>query len=262
MLASPAMHTSPRRSPRAAALGLGRLATTLLAAASLAAPALHAQGSWPTTHQQATWVVLTVDEPVTKRAALWFDANWRRMGFGEEPQQLLLRPGVLFTLAPGVRAGGGYAYIATAPYGELPTETPLREHRLWQQVNLSHPAGRFTISHRYRWEQRWIAKLTDGETGEFGYQQRARYLIRAQRPLSADAQPRIGFVSNEILLPVGHNESAGRFAQNRFAVGLGIPMGEGRRLEVGYMNLWNALPARSANEVNHTLVLTYALTGR
>lgn len=235
-----------------------------LALALVAAPLapLAAQGSWPSTHQAATWVVLTVDDPVTPRTALWFDANWRRMGIGERPQQLLIRPGVLFTIAPGVRAGGGYAYIATAPYGELPTDTPFREHRLWQQVLLTHPAGRFTISHRYRWEQRWIAPVVSGGLGDFGYQQRARYQVRAQRPIGRGQQPRIAFVQNEVLLPVGHAGSAGRFTQNRFALGVGLPMGEGRRLDVGYMNLWNALPARAANEVNHTLTLTYVVSGR
>ena len=242
---------------------LGALGVALGAAPAVAPGAtLAAQGSWPTTHQQATWVVATFDQPVSTRTALWFDANWRRMGFGENPQQLLLRPGVLVTLAPGVRAGGGYAYIATAPYGELPSETPLREHRLWQQVLLSHAAGAVTISHRYRWEQRWIAKVQGGETGDFGYQQRARYQIRAQRPIETGPTPRIAYVQNEVLLPIGHSGSAGRFGQNRFAVGVGLPMGEGRRLDVGYMNLWNSLPARQANEVNHTLTLTFVYTGR
>jgi hypothetical protein len=229
--------------------------------AALLPRSLPAQGSWPTTHQPSTWVVLTVDEPVAPRTAIWFDANWRRMGLGEEPQQLLLRPGVLFTLAPGVRAGGGYAYIATAPYGELPTASPLREHRAWQQLLLSHPAGTFTVVHRYRWEQRWIAPVVSGELGDVAYQQRARYLVRAQRPIGAGAPNRLAYVSNEALLPVGHAGSGGRFAQNRFAAGVGVPMGEGRRLEIGYMNLWNALPDRPANEVNHTLTITYVSIG-
>lgn len=233
-------------------------------AAACAAPLapLAAQGPWPATHQAATWVVLTVETPVAPRAAIWFDANWRRMGLGGRPQQLLLRPGILFTLAPGVQSGGGYAYIATAPYGALPADAPLREHRTWQQLLLTHPAGRFTVSHRYRWEQRWIAPVDAGGLGDFDYQQRARYLLRAQRPVGAGTKAHIAFAQNEVLLPVGHAGSAGRFTQNRFAVGVGLRMGEGRRLDVGYMNLWNALPARAANEVNHTLTLTYIVSGR
>ena len=238
--------------------GLARRAPALL----LVTTSLAAQESWPTTHQQATWLSVSVDEPIATRTALWFDGNWRRMGWGAEPQQLLLRPGLLYTIAPGVRIGGGYTYVATAPYGELPSDTPLREHRLWQQLSVAQTIGRVSLSHRYRWEQRWIAPVVDGETADYGYQQRARYMVRAQRPLGTAPRALTGFVQEEVLLPVGHAGSAARFTQNRFGVGIGIPMGEGRRLDVGYLNLWNAIASRPANEVNHTLTLAWVITGR
>lgn len=240
--------------------------TTLRIAALLGAIVLPlgAQAPWPTTHQQATWATVTIESAVTPRTALWFDGNWRRMGFGAEPQQVLVRPGVLVTLAPGVRAGAGYTYVATAPYGELPSETPFREHRLWQQVVLSHAAGPVALTHRYRWEQRWIAPVVDGATTAFAYQQRARYMVRAQTPVArrASSAPIQGYVQEELLMPVGHNGASGRLTQNRFLVGLGLPIQEGQRLDVGYMHLWNAVPARSANEVNHTLTLNWVITRR
>jgi hypothetical protein len=37
-------------------------------------------------------------------------------------------------------------------------------------------------------------------------------------------------------------------------------MGSRQRVEVGYMNLWNALPAARVNEFNHTLTLSYYWT--
>ncbi len=227
------------------------------------APALAAQtSSWPTTHQQALWVTTSIDHATTKRTSLWFDGSWRRMGIGAEPQQLLLRPGVLFTIAPGVRLGAGYTYVATAPYGELPSATPLREHRSWQHITLAHTAGPVAITHRYRWEQRWLAPVVGDETGDFAYQQRARYMVRAQAPLASfryDARPLTWYVQEELLMPVGHDGAAGRFAQNRFLVGLGIPLTARQRLDIGYQNLWNALPARSANEVNHTLTFGWVI---
>ena len=243
-----------------------RCAAVLLAAVCLAAVLpvlpLRAQGSWPTTHQQATWLSLSIDEPVTARTALWFDGNWRRMGWGAEPQQVLLRPGILRTIAPGVRVGTGYAYVATAPYGELPADAPVREHRLWQQLSLAQTIGRVSLTHRYRWEQRWIAAVADGTVEAYHYQQRARYMVRAQRPIGRGPVARSVFLQEEVLLPVGHGGSAGRFTQNRFGLGIGLPMGEGRRLDIGYLNLWNAVPSRSANEVNHTLTVAWVLTGR
>jgi hypothetical protein len=78
--------------------------------------------------------------------------------------------------------------------------------------------------------------------------------------LSHRSLPITGFVQDELLLPVGHGGSAGRFTQNRFAVGTGFPFTARQRLEIGYMNLWNAVSAVPANEVNHTVTLNWVVT--
>ncbi len=219
--------------------------------------------SWPTVHQPALWVITSVDHKITSRTSFWFDGHWRRMGIGERPQQLLLRPGFLHTIAPGVRIGGGYAFVATAPYGEVPQPSPLREHRLWQQLTLAHAAGPVAITHRYRWEQRWIAPVTGSGLGDYAYQQRARYMVRGQAPLGGlryRSRAIIGFAQEELLLPVGYGGSAGRLTQNRFALGGGLPLTARQRLEIGYLNLWNAISRVPANEVNHTIMLNWVVT--
>ncbi len=220
--------------------------------------------AWQSGQQGATWLNAFVDHAISNRTALWFDGHWRRMGLGASPQQVLLRPGVQFTLAPGVRVAAGYAYIATAPYGEFPSATPLREQRSWQQLLLTHAAGPVTVIHRYRWEQRWLSSITgegaNRERSDASYQHRARYQVRAQLPLKSltvNARPALAFVYDEVLLPVGHGDAIGRFSQNRIGAGIGIPLGARQRMELGYMNLWNALPGQRANEINHTLVLSY-----
>ena len=227
----------------------------------LAPTRVMAQSPWTTVQQAATWYGAFVDQAITDRTALWFDGQWRRLGLANEPQQLLLRPGVQRTLAPGVRVAAGYAYIATAPYGQAPIAAPTREHRTWQQLTLAHAAGPLTVSHRYRWEQRWLASRTAGDDlTPFAYQQRARYMVRAQGPLSAlrwRGRPVLGFVWDELLLPVGHGDASLRVTQNRLGGGVGIPLDRRQRVEVGYMNLWNALGGPRVNEVNHTLTLSW-----
>lgn len=244
------------------------LLVVLCAFVTLPCVARAQSNAWQTKHQMASWYAVTVDHAMTNKMSVWFDGQWRRMGVGSQPQQLLLRPGLQFALAAGVRVAAGYAYIATAPYGEAPTLTPLREHRMWHQLLLSHRAGPLSVSHRYRWEQRWISASTvDGEAsasprGQF-YQQRVRYLTRVQGRLSrpgVDASPLLVFVSDEILLQVGHSDAHARFAQNRAAIGLGVPITERVRLELSYLNLWNALPSARINEVNHTISLSLGWT--
>lgn len=251
----------PSIRPRTTAPRIQRLLP--VAALALLLPAGARAQDWRTVHQSSTWLGTFVDHALTPRTALWFDGQWRRMGIGEEPQQLLLRPGVQVTLTPGVRIAGGYAYIATAPYGEAPSATPLREHRAWQQVLLAHRAGPLAVTHRYRWEQRWLAPVNPDGLGAYEYQQRARYLVRAQGDLPAlriGGRPLLGFVWNELLMPVGHSTATARLTQNRIAAGVGLPIDARQRFEVGYMNLWNALAGPQVNEVNHTLSLAWVWT--
>lgn len=236
---------------------------TAIVAAVLTLPiTAYAQSSrWTTEEQSSSWYGAFVDHAVSERTALWFDAQWRRMGIGENPQQLLIRPGVQRTLAPGVRVATGYAYVATAPYGALPSAAPTREHRLWQQLLLSHRAGAVNFTHRYRWEQRWLSSvLEDGGRTPSAFQNRARYMARAQGALPAvqvGSRPAFWFVWDELFLPVGHGDAAVRLAQNRLGGGVGVPIDARQRVELGYMNLWNGVPAQRANEVNHTFTLSW-----
>jgi hypothetical protein len=242
-----------------------RVVRRVLALVALAAAPAAAQSPWTTVEQGASWYAAFLDHAVTDRTALWFDGQWRRMGLGAEPQQLLLRPGVQRTLAPGVRLAAGYAYIATAPYGRVPQADPTREHRLWQQLALAHAAGPLTVSHRFRYEQRWLAALVgpDEARSPSAYQQRVRYMVRAQGgipSLALRGRPVLGFGFNELLMPIGHGDATLRLTQNRLGGGIGVPLDGRQRLEIGYMNLWNSLPARRANEVNHTLTVSWVWT--
>jgi len=220
-----------------------------------------AQGAdWTTVQQPAIWVNATVDQAVTKRTALWFDGHWRRMEFGREPQQVLVRPGVVVTLRPGLRVGAGYTYAATAPYGESPSAQPTREHRGWQQVSVAHRAGDVGLSYRLRWEQRWIASVPE-KLGPFTYQQRARFLARAQVPLaSVSAGQVVGFAYDEYFLPVGHSDAEQVRLQNRAGVGIGIPIDAHQRIDLSYMHQWNRITPRATHEINHTLIIGWVWT--
>ena len=226
---------------------------------------------WITRHQDAAWVGAFVDQPLTTRTALWFDGSWRRMDLGESPQQLLVRPGLQVTLAPGVRVAAGYGWIATQPYGSVPIAAPTREHRTWQQLSLAHKAGAFSVSHRYRLEQRWVHPLLsvlgsdERESGPTTYQNRLRYMPRAQANLGSlqiGRRPVIGFVWDELLMPLGGAAQTFTIGQNRVAAGVGLPLSALTRVEVGYMNLYNAFAPRRANEVNHTLWVSWHYTGK
>lgn len=238
----------------------------LLLAALLPFTSIRAQSDWTTVNQPAIWLNAFVDHGVSPSGALWFDGHWRRDGFGAEPQQVLLRPGIQWTLRPGVRVATGYTYVATAPYGESPNARPLREHRAWQQLSLAHTAAGTALTHRLRSEQRWIGAVgTDGEVGPSTYQTRVRYFLRAQRPLGerrSAGGPIFGFATNEFFLPLGHSDAAQRRYQNRAQVGVGLPLESRQRIELSYLHQWSRITPRTTHEFNHTLMLSWVWTSR
>lgn len=228
----------------------------LLAPATLSAQS----GAWATVEQPAIWLNATVDHAISARSALWFDGHWRRMEFGREPQQVLLRPGVQITLRPGVRVGAGYTYAATAPYGDSPNPLPTREHRGWQQLSVAHRAGQLALSYRVRWEQRWLAAVQE-QLRPFAFQQRARLLARAQLPLARTTEGQIvGFAYDEYFLPVGHSDAEQVRLQNRAGVGIGIPLDAHQRIDLSYMHQWNRITPRTTHEINHTFVVGWVWT--
>ncbi len=249
---------------------VSRLRMTLTFAVVACAVPAHAQSSsWTTVNQGASWYAGFVDHAITDRDAVVFDGQWRRMGLVHEPQQSMGRIGLLRAVGGGVRLGGGYAYVATAPYGDVPLPAPTREHRAWQQLTLSHRAGPMSVVHRYRFEQRWLAAVaTDASTNEsitgpWQYQTRARYQARAQGDLPAGrfrTRRLQGFFYDELLMPIGHADAAVRVTQNRLGAGVGVPLSARQRLDIGYMNLWNALPAQHTNEIDHTLTVSWVWT--
>lgn len=229
-------------------------------AVACAAPTAGAQ-DWRTVHQSATWVSATAGQALGDRLSFWFEGHFRRSGFLLKPQQVLLRPGLQFPLSQRVGIGAGYAYVATAPYGRLPSAAPSRERRAWQQVSLTHSGAAIAISHRLRWEQRWLAAVRDdGNRSPFAYQQRARYALRAQRPLGEGVpgdSPAVGILWNELFVPVGHSDGRMRRLQNRVGIGIGIPLDARQRVEIAYMNQWNRVTPERAHEMNHTAVLAW-----
>lgn len=246
---------------RARSLLVALLLTSLVARPGAAQ---NAATDWVTREQDALWMAVVAEQQVSDRVALWFDGHWRRMDFGARPQQVLLRPGVLVTVAPGVKVGGGYTYLATAPYGRLPITHPTREHRSWVDLQLAHKAGRASVTHRFRLEQRWVHPLVNDTAGPTAYANRVRYRGRGNLNLgrlAVHGLPVYGFAWDELLMPLGGAAQAFTLGQNRATVGVGIPFTHAMKVEVAYMNLYNAFPARRANEVNHTLWLSWHYTG-
>jgi hypothetical protein len=238
-------------------------ACALLAAPPAAAP-LAAQTAGPRQFDDNTnaWLMYFGDHAVSRRWALHAEAQVRRSGgpLGARGwQQLLLRPGLIYTLAPGARLTAGYAFIDTWRYGDQPAADRFPEHRLWQQLQLGHATGRVAWQHRYRVEQRWVERPLDAAgTRDRTYSNRARYLARATVPLrgrTLDAGEAYVSAYDEVFANWGRNVGRNLLDQNRLYGALGWRFGATTRVEAGYLQQIILKANGVQAERNHTLQL-------
>jgi hypothetical protein len=199
------------------------------------------------------------DHAVSRRWALHAEAQVRRADGVRAWQQLLVRPGVIYTLGPAARVTAGYAYIDTWPYGEQPAAARFPEHRLWQQLALAQATGRVAWQHRYRLEQRWVHRPLDADgTTDRAYSNRARYLVRATVPLrgaTLDRGEAYASVYDELFASWGRNVGRNVLDQNRAYAALGWRATASTRVEAGYLLQLVLKPDGVQMERNHSLQL-------
>jgi hypothetical protein len=159
----------------------------------------------------------------------------RREDWGDEWQQLLIRPGINYTLSPSVTVSAGYGYIKTYPYGELPVAHEFDEHRIWEQLGWKVQFLGLEWQHRFRLEQRWIEEQNKaGRTTNWRGENRFRYMLRTSLPLSSDKKTYLA-LWNEVFLNFGGNIDKNHFDQNRAFLGIGRKLTPTTRLEIGFM---------------------------
>lgn len=207
------------------------------------------------------WFSWFGDVELSERWSIDFDASLRLSGPYSEVGQELGRVSLRRTISPNVRVAAGVAGSDTHPYGALPIAFRTPEFRTFQHVQLFHAAHRVQFTHRYRLEQRWTGRvaLEDGEESVQNWVRtgRMRYLARATLPLRGETlDPGEWFVSvgNEVFLNFGANIQQNVFDQNRLQLTLGRRLGDGVRLEVGYLDHLVLRPSGREVERNHTLL--------
>jgi hypothetical protein len=189
------------------------------------------------------WVAGTATLQTGKKWGVHLEYQWRRADGLSSWQQSLLRAGVNYTPLPGLTLQAGAAWIETFPYGTYPINgfgKTFPEYRLHQQAVLSNRLGRVDISHRFRLEERWIAKYNNAASespDSYTFLTRVRYMPRVQVPLQgATLDPKEWYAAafDEVLIGFGKNVGENIFDQNRIFLGGGYKFSSSLRAEIGY----------------------------
>lgn len=168
---------------------------------------------------------------------------------GENFDQVLIRPAVLYDFNKQTSAWLGYANVITDPAGRKSFE----EHRIWQQIlhNFT-PINGINIQSRTRLEQRFIEN--SHKTGH-----KIRQMLRVTAP--SGISPRLLLVAyDEYFLNLNDTDYGAErgFDQNRAFVGVNWALDNQMKLEVGYLNQY--VNGQRTDAMNHVLSGTLFVT--
>ena len=243
-----------------------RFAQGLLAIAWCAAlpAALGAQsGPTPESSRHSMWLVYGGDHPISSRVGFVFDSHLRLTADGDRQRQLLVRPGLSFTLSDHVKLSAGYAMMGARDDANDPLTPRRPEHRAWISAQLAHDVGPIALAHRYRAEHRWLPGVRVDDAGApvgetVVTAERMRYSVRATVPLSGrgSAHGLTASVSEELFASFGGYAGDVAVDQNRAAVAIGVRLRRSMRMEIGYMLQSSAGDDGRFTERNHVLQIT------
>lgn len=174
------------------------------------------------------WLIYIGSKKLNSNWNIHHEVQYRNYNAIGDLEQLLLRTGLGYNLTENNNnLLLGYGYILSENYTDGSDEkTAVKEHRIFQQFITKQEVGTLKLSHRYRFEQRFV---------ESDFRMRFRYFLALNLPLTKKQQLENTFylsAYNEIFL----NSESAVFDRNRLYFGLGYQISKAIKAEVGYMN--------------------------
>lgn len=239
-----------------------------------ASPPLRAQESKPVGGAQAsTWLMYFGDHPISGKASLHLEGQFRREGAGQRWEQLVLRPGFGYALPHGFTTLFAYTYLQDHPFegGSLgssrpgaPTTGPQPEHRILEQLSFKHRLGPESLhtpnlTHRFRNEQRFEGTATEGVgVTNWDFAERARYRLTADTPLNRGVKtlyPNYISIYNEVFADYGPHATR-KLDQDRTYGAFGWTLGSTLQLELGYLYQYSPKPNGIVGVGNNAVQIT------
>ena len=174
------------------------------------------------------WLIYIVNKKVNSKWNIHNEVQYRNYDAIGDLEQLLLRTGLGYNLSENNHnLLLGYGYILSQNYiADTQNKMDVNEHRIFQQFTSKQNVGSVSLSHRYRFEQRFV---------ESDFKMRLRYFLAFKVPIiKTETSPSKLYLSayNEVFL----NTQSDVFDRNRVYGGLGFQLNKNVRIEAGYMS--------------------------
>ena len=174
------------------------------------------------------WLIYIGNKKLNSKWSIHNEVQYRNYNAIGDLEQLLLRTGIGYNLTENNNnILFGYGYILSENYiGDSDDKISVNEHRIFQQFTTKQSLWKVKLSHRYRFEQRFV---------ESDFKMRFRYFLGLNIPLQYKddgKNPLYLSAYNEIFL----NTKSAVFDRNRVYAGLGYKINDNIKIELGYMN--------------------------
>jgi len=171
------------------------------------------------------WLIYIGNKKLNTNWNIHNEVQYRNYNAIGNLEQLLLRTGIGYNLTDNSNMLLGYGYILSENYiANTNEKIAINEHRIFQQFTTKQSIGSIKLSHRYRFEQRFI---------EDDFKMRLRYFLGLNVPFSKNENNKCYFSAyNEIFL----NTKTSIFDRNRVYGGVGYQINKDIKVEAGYMS--------------------------
>lgn len=166
------------------------------------------------------------------------EVQYRNFNFAGDLEHLMVRTGLGYNLSENNNnVLLGYAYVHSEPYiAGTNAKTRTDEHRIFQQFITKQQFGRVIVSHRYRFEQRFL---------QDDFKMRLRYALSLNIPINKkvmDKNAVYASLSNEVFI----NTKQNHYDRDRIYGGIGYCFSKYVKVEAGVMS--QLLPATSRTQ--------------
>ncbi|MBU3715321.1 MAG: DUF2490 domain-containing protein [Ferruginibacter sp.] len=216
-----------------------------------------------TTQINRVWLGFFNQTRLSDRWGIWADAHLRtEKNFIEDFSQAFIRVGLTRYLDDHTKITAGYAFVNEFPSENHPSFSRY-EHRPWQQIQWHTNYGKKKMMQWIRTEQRYRRKILGDSSGfapGYNFNHRIRYNIYFDVPLNkAGVVPKSfsWIINNEVHINFGKEIINNYFDQNRFFTGIKYQINTHDNLQLGYMNLFQQLPAGNKYRDFHVIRLFY-----
>lgn len=166
------------------------------------------------------------------------DFHLRTYNFMSSTYYYIARGQANYWFNENLTAGAGFAHIWSGPTKAGP-KVFSNEHRITESVQLNSKKGKFTITNRWRLEQRWQQKIVNNaKTHDYRFTNRARYQLTCNyAPFKNKYLPSFS-AFNEMMLQFGKEVVYNTFDQERLYIGIRQTITPQLNVDLGYMYIY------------------------